>query len=233
MLIDPFLHIVGEPYFAASQFGDRFGEVRAADDLVGLLPADRPKSAAAISAKYATLIAFESEATSIKAFGPLIVPGLLQTEEYARALLQNGQPRLGPDEIETRIEARKGRQAIFDTDHPPRGQFIIDEAVLRRRVGGDVVMRAQLRHLAQVSARPDIGLQVIPFSAGAHAGTLGPLVILGFADGEDVVYCETYAGDLYPETVAWYSDVFDRLARDALSKTKSAELLKAAAEELR
>ena len=188
--------------------------------------------ASAISEKYASLIAFESEATSVKAFGPWAVPGLLQTEDYARALLRNGQARLRPEEIETRIEARKSRQAIFDQEQPPNGWFILDEAVLRRRVGGPDVMREQLRHLAAVGQRPHMDLQVIPYAAGAHAGSLGPLVILGFAEGEDVVYCETYAGDLYPEAVAWYSDVFDRLGQDALRRSESLDLIQRAAEEL-
>ncbi|WP_204301679.1 helix-turn-helix domain-containing protein [Actinoplanes campanulatus] len=187
--------------------------------------------ATAISEKYATLIGFESEATSVKAFAPMAVPGLLQTEAYARALLQNGPARLGPDEIETRVEARRFRQAILDQPQPPAAWFILDEAVLWRRVGGDAVMREQLLHLADVAQRPRVDLQVIPYSAGAHAGTLGPLVMLGFDEGDDVVYCETYAGDLYPESVAWYGDVFGRLAQDAASKSRSLDMIQSAAEE--
>jgi transcriptional regulator with XRE-family HTH domain len=188
--------------------------------------------AAAISEKYATLIAFESEATSIKAFAPSFVPGLLQTEEYARALLQRGPARLKADEISTRVEVRKSRQAIFDQPQPPSAWFIIDEAVIRRTVGGADVMRRQLQHLTEVAARPDVDLQVIPFTAGAHAGTLGPLVILGFPEGDDVVYCETYAGDLYPEAVASYSDVFNRLAQDAHSNDNSVESIRNATDAL-
>jgi transcriptional regulator with XRE-family HTH domain len=189
--------------------------------------------AAAISEKYATLIAFESETTSIKAFAPSVVPGLLQTEEYARALLQRGPVRLKPEEITTRVEVRTSRQAIFDQSQPPSAWFIIDEAVIRRTVGGAEVMRGQLKHLTEVASRADVDLQVIPFSAGAHAGTLGPLVILGFPEGDDVVYCETYAGDLYPEAVASYSDVFNRLAQDALSTDNSVELIRNATEEIK
>lgn len=179
----------------------------------------------AISEKYATLIAFESEATSIRAFGPVAVPGLLQTEDYARALLLNGPARLSADEVETRIEARRSRQNILATEDSPSTKFVLDEGVVRRQVGGPQVMRAQLHHLAAMAQRPNLDLQVIPYSAGAHVGVLGPLVILGFAEGDDVVYCETYAGDLYPESVAWYSDVFDRLSQDALSRDKSLRLI--------
>ncbi len=188
--------------------------------------------ASAISEKYASLIAFESEATSIKAFGPLAVPGLLQTQDYARALLLNGPTRLGTDEIETRIEARQSRQGVFTQEDPPSGWFILDEAVLRRQVGGVQVMRDQLRHLVAFTQRPEVDIQVIPYTAGAHAGSLGPLVILGFSEGEDVVYCETYAGDLYPEAVTWYSDVFDRLAQDAAGRTESLHMIQSAAEEM-
>ncbi|ROO51804.1 helix-turn-helix protein [Micromonospora sp. Llam0] len=186
--------------------------------------------AAAISEKYTSLIAFESEATSIKAFGSMVVPGLLQTEEYARALLQRGPVRLKVDEIDTRVAVRTSRQAILDQSDPPSTWIILDEGVIRRMVGGAEVMRRQILHLVDIAARPNIDLQVIPYSAGAHAGTLGPLVILGFPEGDDVVYCETYAGDLYPEAVASYGDVFNRLAQDALSTDRSTELLRTAAE---
>ncbi|MFY1701647.1 helix-turn-helix domain-containing protein [Micromonospora sp. WMMA1923] len=186
--------------------------------------------AASISEKYASLIAFESEATSIKAFGSMIVPGLLQTEDYARALLQRGPVRLKTDEIATRVEVRTARQAILDQPDPPSLWIILDEGVVRRVVGGPEVMRRQLLHLVDIAARPDVDLQVIPYAVGAHAGTLGPLVILGFPEGDDVVYCETYAGDLYPEAVASYGDVFNRLAQDALSVDNSLEMLRAAAE---
>jgi transcriptional regulator with XRE-family HTH domain len=179
----------------------------------------------AISAKYATLMSLEDEATSVKAVGPLVVPGLLQTEDYARALLHNGPARLGPEEIETRVDARKARQAILTREDPPSGWFILDEAALHRQVGGRDVMNQQRRHLAELAQRPHIDIQVIPYARGAHAGTLGPLVILGFADGDDVVYCETYGGDLYPEAVTWYGDVFNRLAQDAAGKGESLDLI--------
>ncbi|QOC92001.1 helix-turn-helix domain-containing protein [Micromonospora craniellae] len=188
--------------------------------------------AAAISEKYASLIAFESEASSVRAFGPMIVPGLLQTEDYARALLQRGPVRLKADEIDTRVEVRTARQAILEQTDPPSLWVILDEGVIRRMVGGPKVMRRQLLHLVDVATRPTVDLQVIAHSTGAHAGTLGPLVILGFPEGEDVVYCETYAGDLYPEAVASYGDVFNRLAQDAASTDRSIEMLRSAAEEM-
>jgi transcriptional regulator with XRE-family HTH domain len=188
--------------------------------------------AASISEPYATLISFEHEATSVKVFGPTAVPGLLQTEAYARALLQNGLARLGPDEIEIRISARRGRQAILDRPNPPAAWFILDEAVLHRQVGSTEIMHEQLTHLVEIAQRPRVDIQIIPYSAGAHAGTLGPLVLLGFAEGDDVIYCETYAGGLYPDSVAWYGDLFDRLAQEALSKSGSLDILRSTAEEL-
>lgn len=189
--------------------------------------------ATAISEKYATLLAFESEATSIRDFSPTLVPGLIQTEEYARASLQRGPVRLTPDAIETRVEARLARQSVLDRSNPPRAWFILDEAAIRRPVGGAEAMRRQLLHLVEVATRPSIDFQVIPFSAGAHAGPLGPLVILSFAEGEDVVYCETYVADLYPEAVELYDDVFNQLAQDALSIERSADLVKRVAEEMK
>lgn len=189
--------------------------------------------ATAISDKYATLMAFETEAMSIRDFAPTVLPGLVQTEEYARASLQRGPVRLTPEAIETRVEARLARQAVLDRPDPPRAWFILDEATLRRPVGGAETMRRQLLHLADLTVRPGVDLQVIPFSAGAHAGPLGPLVILSFAEGEDVVYCETYAADLYPEAVESYGDVFNRLAQDALSIERSVKLVKRVAEEMK
>lgn len=189
--------------------------------------------ATSISEKYATLMAFESETTSIKNFEPTLVAGLLQTEEYARAALQRGPRRLSDEEIEPRLEARRTRQAVLDKPDPPRAWFILDEATIRRPVGGAEVMRRQLLHLVEMAARPGVDVQVIPFSVGAHPGTLGPLVILGFEEGENVVYCETFVGDLYPEAVESYGDVFDRLAQDALSIERSARLIQRVAEELK
>lgn len=189
--------------------------------------------ATAISDKYATLMAFESEAISIRNFEPTLLPGLLQTEEYARASLQRGTVRLTPEGIETRVEARIARQAVLDKADAPRTWFILDEATIRRPAGGPEVMRRQLLRLVEMAARTGVDIQVIPFAAGAHAGPLGPLVILGFTEGDDVVYCETYAADLYPEAVESYGDVFDRLAQDALSIERSIKLIKHVAEEMK
>ncbi|MEV6602190.1 DUF5753 domain-containing protein [Actinoplanes sp. NPDC051346] len=106
--------------------------------------------------------------------------------------------------------------------------------MIRRTVGGPDVMREQLLHFAEMAARPNIEVHVIPFRAGGHPGTLGPFVVLSFAEGQsDVVYIESMAGDLYPEhRLSWYGDVFSRISADALSLGDSVKLIREAAKGL-
>lgn len=188
----------------------------------------------AVVGPYATLIGFESAATSIREFEPTLMPGLLQTEEYARASLQRGPARLLEDEIDARVEVRRQRQAILDRPDPPELWVVLDEAVIRRAVGGPEIMRRQLLHVVDMATRPNIEVHVIPFRAGGHPGTLGPFVVLSFAGGQsDVVYIESMAGDLYPEhRLSWYGDVFSRISADALSLVDSVELIQEAAKGL-
>lgn len=181
----------------------------------------------AIGGPYATLIGFESAATSIKAFEPTLMPGLLQTPAYARASFQRGLERLLEDDIAARIEVRRQRQAILDQPDAPEFWVVLDEAVIRRVVGGPSVMREQLLHVVEMASRPNIEVHVIPFRAGGHPGTLGPFVVLSFPEGQtDVVYLESMAGDIYPEhRLSWYGDVFERLSADALSLGDSVDLI--------
>lgn len=181
---------------------------------------------------YATLIGFESAASAVRTYEPLIVPGLLQTEEYARALLRQGPARLGQETISERIEVRRQRQATLDRAEPPVVSFVVDEAAIRRPIGGPAAMREQLLHMVEVAARPNVDLQVIPFNVGAHPGLQGSFVILSFVPGErDVIYAEGMAGDLYPERqVEWYGDVFNRLQSIALRHDDSTQFIRKAAE---
>lgn len=187
----------------------------------------------AILGPYATLIGFESAATVIRDFEPTVVPGLLQTEEYARASLLRGPVRLLEDEIEARVEVRRQRQAILNRTQSPELWMILDEAVIRRTVGSAAVMREQLLHIAELASRPNIEVQVMPFRAGAHPGTLGPFTVMKFADRQpDVVYIESLAGDLYPEyRLSWFSDVFSRISADALGSGETLQLLREVARE--
>jgi transcriptional regulator with XRE-family HTH domain len=174
-----------------------------------------------LSETYTTYIAFEGEAEEILTFELAVVPGLLQTEDYARALNREGPAEVGEDGIEERVKVRAERQRILERDAPVRLFAVIDEAALRRPVGKPEVMRAQLEHLIQLADHPKITLQVLPFAAGPHPATGGPFTILTFPDvgTGDAAYIETIAGELLIESgdVDLYRSVFRRLNAKALS----------------
>jgi transcriptional regulator with XRE-family HTH domain len=179
---------------------------------------------------YPTYISFEGEARSLLNYECLFVPGLLQTEEYARAALQRGTPTGTRDEVQRLVEARMGRQAILARDPPLRLWTIVDEAALHRPVGGREVMRAQLQRLVEAAEMPQVTLQVLPYDVGGHPGMAGSFVILQFgeATASDVVYIESQAGDLFLESetdVARFSAIFEHLRALALPPDESAALI--------
>jgi transcriptional regulator with XRE-family HTH domain len=179
---------------------------------------------------YEVYIGLEGGAASIRNFEPVVVPGLLQTEDYARATFKGGPRELERDEIERRVEVRRARQQILTRADRPRLWAVIDEAVIHRLVGDPAVMRAQLGHLIDTAEQGKTTVQVVPFRAGAHAGTTGPFVILDFPEPTDpaVVYVETLAGDIYLEEradVNRYTIAFDRLLAAALHPDDSVRLI--------
>jgi hypothetical protein len=184
---------------------------------------------AMLSETYTTYIAFEGEAEELLTFELAVIPGLLQTEEYARALNEAGPAEIDADEIEERVKVRAERQRILERDNPVRLFAVIDEAALRRPVGSPEVMRAQLQHLIDLAAHPKITLQVLPFAAGPHPGTGGRFTIMSFpgAGTPDAVYIETIAGELLIESgdVDRYRSVFRRLNAKALSPEATIEML--------
>ncbi len=184
---------------------------------------------------YEVYIGLEAGAASIRNFEPIVVPGLLQTGDYARAMFRNGPRELDRDEVERRVELRLTRQEILSRDDRPRLWAVTDEAVIRRLVGGTEVMRGQLHHLADAAQQGKTTIQVVPYRAGAHAGTTGPFVILDFEEPTDpaVVYVETLAGDIYLEErpdVNRYTLAFDRLVAAALHPDDSVRLIEQAAD---
>jgi transcriptional regulator with XRE-family HTH domain len=184
---------------------------------------------------YEVFIGLEAGAASIRNFEPVVVPGLLQTEEYARQMSRGGPRELDREDIERRVQVRMERQRILTREDRPRLWAVIDEAVIRRVVGGPDVMAEQLRHLIECNEQGKTTLQVVPFSAGAHAGTTGPFIILDFPEPTDrsVVYVETLAGDLYLEEradVDRYTLAFDRLLAAALHPDDSVRLVQQAAD---
>jgi transcriptional regulator with XRE-family HTH domain len=196
------------------------------------------KYVGAIPEKYATYIGFEAEADQIWSFDPSTMPGLLQTEDYARAMFQGGASRFSQEEVDRQVEVRLRRQQLLTRASPPRVWVVLDEAVIRRQVGGPGTLAAQLQHLVDLAAVPHLDIQVVPFAVGAHPGTPGSFIVLRFAEPTDppVVFVETMAGGLYPESQEQIDGAilaFDRLRAIALSPDDSVALIRRAARELR
>ncbi|MFZ2044294.1 MAG: helix-turn-helix transcriptional regulator [Trebonia sp.] len=182
-------------------------------------------------------VGLEAEASGLRSYEIAVVHGLLQTTDYARAILRASAPRHTADQIERLVDLRMERQRRLD-DNPPLDLWVIhDEAVIRRTVGGPVVMRHQLAHLLVAAGLPGVTLQVLPFDTGAHAGHDGPFSIVEFHDRSDseVVYVESTAGPIYLEKdreVRACAEVFDRLRAAALPPEASLDLISKAAREL-
>jgi transcriptional regulator with XRE-family HTH domain len=175
----------------------------------------------------------EREATTLRTWEPLLIPGLLQTAAYARAILAAG-PDPAEDEIEQMVAARIERQAILERPRPPTLWVLLDETVLHRRIGSAKIMREQLLRLADLAGRPRITIQVVPARAGAHAGLLGGLIIAGFDSAPDIVYLETSAdGQVLDKSsvVAQVTLRFDTLRAVALPRDDSRDLILKVAEE--
>jgi transcriptional regulator with XRE-family HTH domain len=173
---------------------------------------------------------YEGEATALRWCESLLVPGLLQTEDYARALLST---RVGTPEadIERRVAARIDRQAILDRDSPPLLWVLVDECVLRRPVGGREVMRHQIEHMIEMTARPNVVVQVISADIGAHDGLNGALIIADFAEAPSIVYLETALTGMIierREQVDAVKIIYDGLRTEALPRATSVEMLREA-----
>ena len=181
--------------------------------------------------QYTTYIGFEGEARGVWNYESLFVPGLLQTEDYARAVIRGGYPSAGRDEVERRVRVRMERQNVLRGESPLELWGIVDEAALRRQVGGVDVMCGQLRYLLEAAAGlPQVTLQVIPFGAGAHAGMPGSFVFMQFTEPAiaDVVYIDSMAGELFLEAesdVRRYRLVFEHLRAVAESPGASRSLI--------
>ncbi len=182
-------------------------------------------------------VGFEADAESVRTYQGLMIPGLLQHEAYTRALIRDVLPDVSPGEADRRVQLRKARQALLLENDPLDLHVVIDEAALRRLVGGRIVMDDQLRRLNEVGKLDNVTLQVTPFTHGGHAGMDGPFVILAFPgqSDPDVVYIESTRSDVYfeqPSDVARYSDMFARLAAASLDPSDSAALVERVAGEL-
>lgn len=182
-------------------------------------------------------VGLESDASSLHAHQALLVPGLLQTEDYMRAVIRAIRPDQGEAEVERRVAARLTRQRLLTDPQPPEYWVVLDEAVLHRTVGGPETMHAQLLRLIEAAALPHVTLQVVPFGAGAHAGMEGPFLILGFPEqaDPDVVYVETTTTGSYleePSDVYRYTLMFDHLRAAALKPDDTVAVVQQAADRL-
>ncbi|MFF3252738.1 helix-turn-helix domain-containing protein [Actinacidiphila glaucinigra] len=181
---------------------------------------------------YRDFISLETDACRARTLETTVVPGLLQTPDYARELTRSVLPQLGPRQIATLVQVRMARQAVLRAEPPLELWAVLDEAVLRRSVGGPGVMAAQLSHLVELGSLPHVHLQVLPFSAGGHIGVTGPFVIFSFpriAD-LDVVVFDHLTSSLYldqHEDVRAYGAAFNRLRSHALSSEQSLSFISA------
>jgi transcriptional regulator with XRE-family HTH domain len=175
-------------------------------------------------------VGLEEVAIQIREYEVQFVPGLLQTEDYARAVMLLGHDAASAREIERRVRLRMQRQALLDRDEPPSFWAVIDEAVLRRPTGSPATMRGQLKHLADMAHRPNVTIQVIPFLVGGHSAAGGPFSILRFAEPDlpDVVFLEQLTSALYldkPDAVDSYLRVMERICMEAATPAASAEII--------
>jgi len=184
---------------------------------------------------FETYLGLESAASAIRTFESQFVPGLFQTDDYARAVIGLGHPAAPQVEIEHRVSLRLKRQDVLARPGPPKVWSIMDESVLRRPVGGAAVMRAQLRRLTEVAAMPRVTIQVLPFARGGHAGEGGSFTVLRFGAPSlrDVIYIEQLTSAIYLEArpdVEHYLEVMDRLGGAALPPADTTRFLEQVAQ---
>ncbi|MEU7982311.1 helix-turn-helix transcriptional regulator [Micromonospora sp. NPDC049081] len=171
----------------------------------------------------------EQDATSIRSYQPLVLPGLVQTEDYARAVLRAGG--LSTDEVEQLVVSRLARQAVLDRDPPPQLVIVVDEAVLCRTVGDPEVMARQVGHLADVADREHVQVRVIPADEPWHAGLAGPFMLARLPDGAEVAYLDNQLrGELVTESadVVSLGRRWESVAGEALSSRQSISLIREA-----
>jgi transcriptional regulator with XRE-family HTH domain len=178
---------------------------------------------------FRTYVDLESAAALIRTYEGMFVPGLLQTDDYMRAVIRDTSLE-SAEEVGRRVRLRMARQTLLTREHPPRLWAVVDEAALRRPVGGREVMRGQLERLIDATKLPNVTLQVLPFGAGAHPAMVSAFSILRFADRElpDVVYLEHLTNAVYLDKraeVERYLDVMELLCVDSEPPAKTVDLL--------
>ncbi len=183
------------------------------------------------------LLEMEERATVLRNWESLVVPGLLQTEAYARAMIRAGRPGDSDADIEQLVTARMSRQAIWERQDPPPPMLfvVLGETVLRQRVGDSDIMQDQLSHLIEAAENPRITIQVLPFASAAHPGLLGPLLVASFDNDRDAAYLDNALDGQVTERrkqVARVALLYDTLRIEALSPGASADMIARVAEEI-
>ncbi|MDX3585326.1 helix-turn-helix domain-containing protein [Streptomyces europaeiscabiei] len=187
-----------------------------------------------VSPQFAQYLGYEGAANTIRMYNPIVLPGLLQTEDYATALLSARTPEA---RVRRQVELRTTRQErSLDGDHGPEVGIVLDEASVRRVVGGPAVMRRQLERIKTVARHPRVSLQLLPFSVGAHYGTTTPFILLGFKDDDDLLYIEGPTGGLSNRDdlalTARYQECFEDISSIAHHGERMIEALDAIRESL-
>jgi transcriptional regulator with XRE-family HTH domain len=213
---------------------DHYGivDVDRVEELIALAKAARERSwwsaySSFASPQFLQFIEYQTAAMITRSFESLLIPGLLQTEEYAREVIKEfSGPQTSKERLDTLVALRMKRQELLkQMGPPPWFFFILDEGVIRRMVGGKDVMNGQIRHLIELADRADVTIEVLPFSAGVHSGMHGPFVILEFpeAEDDDVLFLENPRGDLIhrddPDEIASYREVFEELRHMSLGES--------------
>ncbi len=185
---------------------------------------------------YRDYIEMESICESIKTFQAQLIPGLLQTPEYSRAVTVASRAWQSSAEIDQFVQVRVARQQRLTSETPLLLWVVLAEGILHQRVGGSDVMRAQLNHVATMAERPNVTVQVLPFSRGAHSGMFGPYLLMSFpqATAQDLVLTEAPTGNFWMEQeaeVTYYRALFDDARTVALPPTESLALIRRTAEE--
>jgi hypothetical protein len=211
-------------------------DVREIDTFLGLArDASRPgwwhQYGDALPDWFKVAVGLEESSSLIRAYEPQVVPGLLQTEGYVRAITAASFPSAGEEESERRVALRLARQDLLKRPAPPEYWVVLEETVLRRPIGGRDVMRGQLERLIEAAAQPSITIQVLPFAAGWHPAMYGMFNIFRFPDNAipDVVYSEALTSAYYlnkPEETTKYTEALDRMAAVAATPDKTVTILK-------
>lgn len=215
------------------------------DGILDLVRADKEQqkpwwrkySTVLTSTLYDGYLALEAGATALANYQPLLVPGLLQTEDYARAVIAQMRPDLSAEQVDALVSVRMERQeSRLSGEHPVDLCAVLDEAVLHRAIDSPSVMRRQFEHLVQASEQPNVTIQLLPFTLGAHPGLYGPFVILTFPrPTAPLVWLENPNNSVYLESesdVQNYTDIFHQLRASALSSDETCSRLTRTSEEL-